>query len=98
MLADIQQAINVEKKLHPSKTALKDVLGRVVAEYNRMTSVRRHRIDGARRQLVYNLFLNMFGVFGHFLKDHVDNFSQTESSSILVTKHIGYRVNSSDVF
>ena len=62
MLADVQQAINVEKKLYPSKTALKDVLGRVVAEYNRMTTVRRHRIDGARRQLVYNLFLNMFWV------------------------------------
>ena len=93
MLADVQQAINVEKKLHPSKTALKDVLGRVVAEYNRMTTVRRHRIDGARRQLVYNLFLNLFG---EFLQDDFAKFSQTRNSSILVTKLIGYRVNGFD--
>ena len=36
--------------------ALKDVLGKVVSEYNRLVTVKKHRIDTAKRSLCYNMF------------------------------------------
>ena len=58
MLADIQQAINIERKMNKSNKALKDIMARVVSDYNKMVSIKRHKIDGARRNLIYNLFLS----------------------------------------
>lgn len=40
-----------------AKTALKDVLARCIAEYNKMTTLKRHRIDSSKRALIYNLLL-----------------------------------------
>lgn len=37
--------------------ALKDVLGRCIAEYNKMTTNKKHRIDTDKRKLVQNLTL-----------------------------------------
>ena len=58
MLGDIQQAINIERKMNKSNKALKDIMARVVSDYNKMVSIKRHKIDGARRNLIYNLFLS----------------------------------------
>ena len=56
MFADIQSAIDVEKRLGRGKATLKDLLNKTCAEYNRMTTVKRHRLDGARKNLLFNLF------------------------------------------
>jgi len=60
LVALLQQAVEAERKSarNGSKAPLKDVLGRCIAEYNRMVSVKRHRIDSSRRSLVYNLLLD----------------------------------------
>lgn len=57
MAGDMEQAVAIERKLfRPGvKTALRDVLGRCIADYNRMTAHRRHKIDSARRAMIYNL-------------------------------------------
>lgn len=57
ILADIQKAVEMEKKLGRGKTALRDVLGRVVSDYNRMIANKKHRIDVQRKSLLLNLFL-----------------------------------------
>lgn len=60
IMADIKETIAVEKRLNRNgRGALKDVLGKVIAEYNRFCSNKRHRIDSARRSLIYNLFSNL---------------------------------------
>ena len=57
LVADIQQAINIEKRMGKTKSALKDSLSRICADYNKMVTVKRHRLDGQRRQLIYNMLL-----------------------------------------
>ena len=57
MYADVAAAISVERRLGRSKATMKDLLGRVCAEYNKMTTIKKHRIDGARKSLLYNLLL-----------------------------------------
>ena len=37
--------------------ALKDVLSRCIAEYNKMTTNKKHRIDSDKRKLISNLLL-----------------------------------------
>jgi len=61
-LADFRNAINIEKRLAKagSKTNLKDLLAKVVAEYNRLCTVKHHRVDTHRRQLIYNMFQGYF--------------------------------------
>lgn len=39
---------------------LKDALGKFVAEYNRVRTNKRHRVDSSKRSLVYNMFLGFF--------------------------------------
>ncbi|CAK9097187.1 unnamed protein product [Durusdinium trenchii] len=58
--ADINAAIAVERRASrsSSKAALKDLLSRCVADYNKMTTVKKHRIDSSRRSLIYNLLLD----------------------------------------
>ena len=60
-LANIRSAIDVERRLSSAKgggapKALKDVMGKVVSDYNRLCTVKKHRIDGVKRCLCYNLF------------------------------------------
>ena len=57
MFADISMAISVEKRMGKQKMALKDLLNRVVAEYNKGATIKRHRIDGPRKSLLYNMLL-----------------------------------------
>lgn len=59
MFADIKSAIQVEKRLGRGKAALKDLLGRVCAEYNRLTTIKKHRVDGPKKNLLYNLLLHL---------------------------------------
>ena len=52
------QAIEVDRRLAKpgvSRT-LKDTLTRVVADYNRLVTLRRHRVEVPKRNLIYNLF------------------------------------------
>lgn len=57
IMADIKEAIAVEKRVmrSGSRFALKDVLAKVVAEYNKLCTMRKHKIDSHRRSLIYNL-------------------------------------------
>ena len=58
-LADFRSAIGIEKRLAKagSTTNLKDLLGKVVAEYNKLCTVKSHRVDTNKRSLIYNMFL-----------------------------------------
>ena len=60
LVGDMSSAVAAERGLarRPgAKTALKDVLSRCIAEYNKMTTLKRHRIDSSKRALIYNLLL-----------------------------------------
>ena len=61
MVADVAAAIELEKQISASKggvkSTLRDLLTRVASTYNKMTSIKRHRIDGTRKNLLYNMFL-----------------------------------------
>ena len=57
ILADIGKAVEIEKKLGRGKSTLRDVLGRVVSDFNKMTTRKAHRIDSGRKSLIYNLLL-----------------------------------------
>lgn len=56
-MADIKSAIELEKKVTRAggRQALRDLLQKTVAEYNRLCTNRRHKIDSHRRALIYNL-------------------------------------------
>ena len=60
IMADISKAVEMEKKIGRGTTALRDVLGRVVSEYNKMIVNKKHRIDAGRKNLLLNLFLGFF--------------------------------------
>ena len=60
MYADVQAAIVLERRMGKSKAALRDLLNRTCAEYNKMTTVKKHRIDGPRKSLLYNLHLGLY--------------------------------------
>ena len=60
MFADIQAAIDVEKRMGRGKAATRDLLNRTCAEYNKLTTIKKHRIDGPRKALLYNLNLDVF--------------------------------------
>ena len=57
IVADIQKAVELEKKLGRGKNALRDVLGRVVSDFNKMTANKKHRIDSGRKALLLNMLL-----------------------------------------
>ena len=57
ILADIQKAVELEKKLGRGKIALRDVLGRVVSDFNKMNANKKHRIDSGRKALLLNMLL-----------------------------------------
>ena len=59
LVAELKQAVEIEKRQSKSKSsALRDVLTRVIAEYNRMVTNKKHKIDSSRKALVLNLTLN----------------------------------------
>ena len=62
---DIGSAVASERQSmrNGDKAPLKDILTKLVAEYNRMTTSKKHRIDSSRRSLIYNLFLGSFFYF-----------------------------------
>ena len=56
----VRSAIDLERRMAVKTSgpkALKDLLAKVVSEYNKMVTVKRHRIDGAKRSLCYSMFL-----------------------------------------
>lgn len=58
ILADMKCAIEIEKRQsRGARSSLKDCLNRVIADYNRSVTVKKHRVDGQRKQLIYNLRL-----------------------------------------
>jgi len=67
MFADIQAAINVERRMGKSKASVRDLLNKVCAEYNRLTTIKKHRIDGNRKALLLNLCLSMVLLLQAFL-------------------------------
>lgn len=50
-------AVEIERKIGRGKTTLRDVLSRVVSDFNKMTTKKAHRIDSSRKALIYNLLL-----------------------------------------
>lgn len=74
MVADLGKALELEKKMSTrgAKMPLKDALNRVIADYNKLVTLKRHRVDSARRAMCYNLFLIVinsclyFFLTGHF--------------------------------
>lgn len=91
ILGDISQAISIERRLSRSRTGLKDVLQRVVAEFNRLISLRRHRIDSQRKSLIYNL-LRTPQEFLQVLHRHYDVFKHAESALPLDILHLDFYV------
>lgn len=73
--ADIGAAIAMERKSSRvgPKTPLKDVLKKCVASYNRMVTVKKHKIDSAKWALIYNLLRAPTELFA-LLHAHYDRF------------------------
>lgn len=62
LVADFASAVQVERvqaKRSGTKTALKDLLARCVADYNKLCTIKRHRVDSAKRATIYNLLLDV---------------------------------------
>ena len=61
LLGAISQAVAVERRqaqLKPGASkALKDLINKCVTEINKLTTVKKHRIDTSRKALIYNLIL-----------------------------------------
>ena len=61
--ADLKEAIGIERRLNGAENkSTKDRLGRMCAEYNKMVTVRSHRIDSSRRAMAYNMFLSLMSL------------------------------------
>ena len=61
-LGSMQQAVSLERRSSKpggASTALRDVLGRCIAEYNKMCTNKRHKIDTDRKKMILNLFLGL---------------------------------------
>lgn len=79
MFADIQAAIQVEQRMSRSRGTMRDYLNKTCASYNKMTSIKKHRIDGARKSLLYNLCLSLIG--GQLVLFFPFNFGQENNLS-----------------
>ena len=65
-LGALKQAVEVERRVSKSgvSKALRDVVSRCVGEYNRMVTLKKHRIDSTTKSLVMNLPLGkLFAMF-----------------------------------
>lgn len=60
-LGAIGQAVSVERRQAHTKPgtskALKDLLSKCVSDFNKLCTVKSHRIDTRRKSLIYNLTL-----------------------------------------
>ena len=57
----MKAAIQIEKRQGRfGNKPLKDALAAVIAEYNRMITVRSHRVDTDKKKVIYNLPLGTF--------------------------------------
>lgn len=65
----IKEAVALERRVAPASVskALKDVVARCTAEYNRMVSKKAHRIDTPMRNLIMNLSFDLLYIFGFTL-------------------------------
>ena len=62
IVSDLGKAIELERMMTTSrsKLPLKDALSKVIADFNKLVTVKKHRVDTSRRNLCYNLFLELF--------------------------------------
>ncbi|CAL1162578.1 unnamed protein product [Cladocopium goreaui] len=62
LLGAIGQAVDVELRAAKAKPgaskALKDLLSKCITEFNKLCTIKKHRIDTARKALIYNLSLD----------------------------------------
>ena len=65
VMAEIGSAIELERKMaRGGRTGLRDLLIRVVSEYNRIVTKKSHRIDSGRKAMIFNLFPgNIFKIY-----------------------------------
>ena len=59
IVADVHEAVKIQKRMSSGRMALKDALAKTVAEYNKLCSNKKHKIDAGRRSLIWNLQLGM---------------------------------------
>ena len=61
IVSDFAKAIDLERKLSTSRQTipLKDALNRCIADFHKMVTVKRHRVDSGRRALCYNLIFGL---------------------------------------
>ena len=57
LVAELQQAVNLQMRQLAKKIPLRDMLTRVIADCNRMVTVKKHRLDSLKKSLVLNLIL-----------------------------------------
>ena len=58
IVADIASAIDIERRIGRQRAPpLKDILSKVVSDYNKMCTNKTHRINTQRKGLLYNLLL-----------------------------------------
>ena len=80
MMAEIQEAISITKRTQRAgRTATRDLLTRVVADFNSLVTVKARRIDAKKKGLLYNLLRCPQG-FLDTLHAHYDQFKHTESA------------------
>lgn len=61
IVSDLGKALELERAMSTSRTRipLKDAMNKVIADFNRLVTLKRHRVDTARRNLAYNLNLGL---------------------------------------
>lgn len=55
LVAELSQAVDLQRR--QKQAPLRDLLSKIVAEYNRMVTQKRHRLDACKKALVLNLTL-----------------------------------------
>ena len=85
MVADLGKALELERKISTrgAKMPLKDALSRVIADYNKLVTLKRHRVDSTRRAMCYNLFLIAIRSLRTFFK--ILNSFSTKKSDVGVS-------------
>ncbi|CAK9076606.1 Uncharacterized protein SCF082_LOCUS36896, partial [Durusdinium trenchii] len=79
IVADLKSAIGIEQRMNRGRSQpLKDILGRVTSEYNKMVSIKRHRIDTTRKNLAYNLLRSPSEVM-QLVHRHYDTYVHHQS-------------------
>ncbi|CAK8998217.1 unnamed protein product [Durusdinium trenchii] len=81
IVSDLGKAIELERAMSTSRTRipLKDAMNKVIADFNRLVTLKRHRVDTARRNLAYNL-LRCPAESLTLLHAHYDQFKHEHSA------------------